>query len=201
MEKDKLKIQTRLASYMKTQDSSLRRFPNITEKEVELLRYSITGDICISYEDIILTKSLDSTSDCIDEYLWNLLDSLHMQMPNLLKGESIEQDFFDNPETLKFFPDGDKIKVVFECGCKNHVPFQEIKVNIEELISSLLKATKQLIDELLNLNPKLEKNIEVKSLIESYNGTLDLLVEHGYTSDLAKINREVESPWWKFHVG
>lgn len=197
MENNKLKIQTCLAGYVKKQESSLRRFPNITEKEVELLRYEITGDICMSYGDIILTKSLDSTSDCIDEYLWNLLDSLHMQIPNLLKGESIEQDFFDNPDTLKFFPDGDEVKVVFECGCKNHVSLQEVKVNIEELVSSVLKATKQLIDELLNLNPKLGKNIEIKSLIKSYNETLDLFVEHGYTGDLAKINREVVSPWWK----
>lgn len=188
MEKSKLKINVRLANHVKTNQSSLRRYPNISYQEKDLLRYSITGDICISYGEIILTKSLDSASNCIDEYLWNLLDSLYMQMPKLLKGESINQNFFDNPETLKFFPDGTEVKVVFECGCKNHVSFQEVKVNIEELISSLLKATKQLIDELLNLNPKLKKNIEIKSLIESYNGTLDLLVEHGYTSNLAKIN-------------
>jgi hypothetical protein len=188
MEKTKLNIQARLANHVKTNDSSLKRYPNISHQEKDLLRYSITGDICISYGEIILTKSLDSTSDCIDEYLWNLLDSLYIQMPKLLKGESISQEFFDNPETLKFFPDGNEVRVVFECGCKNHVPFQEVKVNLEELISSLLNATKQLIDELLNLNPKLKKNIEVESLIESYNETLDLLVEHDYTSNLIKIN-------------
>lgn len=200
MEKTKLNIKVRLANHVKTNDSSLKRYPNISYQEKNLLRYSITGDICISYGDIILTKSLDSTFDCIDEYLWNLLDSLHMQIPNLLKGEYIEQEFFDNPETLKFFPDDDEVKVVFECGCKNHVPFQEVEVNIGEFVSSVLKATKQLIDELLSLNPKLEKNIEIQSLIKSYNETLDLLAEYGYTSDFTKINIKVAPPWWKLHI-
>ncbi|NJD76146.1 MAG: hypothetical protein FIB08_03475 [Candidatus Methanoperedens sp.] len=175
----KFNMETNLSNYVKP-DSTIKRYPNISDQEAELINWDIFGDICISYSDILLTSAIDSTSNCINEYVWQFITSLHMQMPKLLKGDKVEQSFFDNPDTLVFIPEGKQIKIIFKCGCKNHKPWQELKVPISEVFSALLRVTKQLTDQLLFLNPKLGKSREVIALIKSYNETKNLLIKHGY---------------------
>lgn len=168
-----LNIEIKVIEYIKT-NKVLKNYPNISNQEMELLSWNISGEICISYGEIILTKNLNSESNYITEYLWHFLTQLHIQIPKLLKGEKVTQDFFDNPETLSFIPNSKIITIIFECGCENHKSYQKIKVPIEEVFSALLKSTRKLIDELLLINPKLENTIEVKTLIEAYDCTKSL---------------------------
>ena len=166
-----------LETHIKSNDI-IKNYPNISKQEIELISWNIYGNICISYGDVILTQNLNTKSNYIGEYLWYFLTQLHMQMPKIMKKEDVIQDFFDNPDTLSFIPEGNAVKVIFECGCKNHKSYQEIIVSIEDVFSALLNSTKKLVDELLLLNPKLENTIEVETLIEAYEKTMNLLIDY-----------------------
>lgn len=162
--------------------SSITRYPKISEGEKTLLGWEIVGDIYISCNNTLLSQGVASGPDYIaNDYVWYFLTDLHTKIPDLLKGKSVEQMFYDNPDIMAFTPEERFVNIVFECKCKNHEPKKECKVAIEDMFSALLQATKKLEQELLEVNPFLETSDELSILRKSYTDTLNLISKYGYS--------------------
>ncbi|WP_094229196.1 hypothetical protein [Methanolobus psychrotolerans] len=162
--------------------SSIFKYPQIPEKDKELLSWEIVGDVCISCDNIFLTQSKTSGQDSIaNDYVWYFLTDFHKKIPDLLEGKCVKQIFFDNPDVLTLIPQEEAASIIFECKCKNHDSKKECKTSTEKIVSALLRATKKLEVDLLNLNSSLEKSDELEILREAYADSLNLLLKYGYS--------------------
>lgn len=175
---EEFKIEVRLADRAKADDGHLASYPELPERDIEMLHWAVEGSFRLIAGDRPLTITSYGTDGNIDEYLWSQLMGWHTKFPKLLAGEVIEQDIFDNPGATRVLPQNDEVKVVFMRPSKEGTTTSETTVSVARFGSALIEATDSLIDDLVNLNPELANSDIVKELDGANINTKQLLQEH-----------------------
>lgn len=152
----------------------------------------IAGCIRIGDHTTTLTRPISGKTNCVKDSVSDLIAGLHAMIPATLRREITQLHFLDHPHHLSFVPSGEQIKIVFESTDPNYLPKQEITVFLEDWMEAVQNITRDLIDQLLSLNPRLCDAQDVKKLRECYENTSKLLESQGftakeYTSPLIKV--------------
>lgn len=172
------KIEARLAERVKVEDGKLAVYPELPERDREMLHWAVEGDFRMMAGKRPLTITSYGTDGNIDEYLWSQLMGLHNKYPNLLAGDEVEQSIIDNPGTIRILPQNDEVTVTFVRPMKDGTNTDQTTTSVTEFGSALVEATDALISELTNLNPDLADSNIVKELSDANSRTKQLLQGH-----------------------
>lgn len=138
----------------------------------------IAGDICLGTHETVLTRSLSGKTNCVNDYVGYLILLMHTTLPKIIGGEITGFRFMDDPHLLLFIPQGKKVGIIFKSTHPDFLPWQQITVPLEDWVEAVQNATRDLIDQLLSLNPRLSGAQDVKVLEECYESTKRLLTEN-----------------------
>lgn len=178
---EKFKIEMRLAERVQAEDGKLAVYPDLPERDREMLHWAVEGDFRLMAGERPLTITSYGTDGNIDEYLWSQLMGLHNKFPSVLASDEVEQSIIDNPGTMLIIPQNDKVNIEFVSPANDGTNTYETTASITEFGSALVEATDSLINELIHLNSKLASSDIVNELSEANAQTKQLLHERKHS--------------------
>lgn len=137
----------------------------------------IAGGIRLGTNETVLTRPLSEKTNCVNDYVGYLIPLMHTALPKIIGGEITGFHFMDDPHLLIFIPQGKRLGIIFKSTHPDFLPWQQITVPLEDWVEAVQSATRDLIDQLLSLNPRLSSTQDVKILQECYENTKGLYTE------------------------
>lgn len=165
---------------------SIHVFSPFPENNDPLVQYPDTqikpeffgGSISIAFSDgSSLIESKDGSKNRLDDYTYYFVIDLHTILNKIIKGEICGFHILGDAYWLVFIPIGQDVEVILRSQNSHYIPWKGIQVSKKDWIEAVQTVTKETIDQVLSINPKLADSCEVRELEKKYNETQRILDE------------------------
>lgn len=146
------RIEVEITNPVTEHGSPMFEYPDISDSEEAELEWSVTGRFKMVGPSGPLTVGWDKTPGWIDEYVWKRIAAFHWQFEAAVNGEATEDFILDNPGTIRFEPDGDSIRLVFEYSEDGDQQERAASVPTRVVGEAVIAATRDLRAKLLKAN-------------------------------------------------